>query len=289
VSSTTEAAGTLDAPGRFGAATAVRAAGGDRWVAEIAPDWDIMGNTNGGYLLAVVGRALAEATDRPDPITVTAHYLAPGRAGPAEVRVVPVRSGRRFTTATATLRSGDKDLLAVLATFGDLGDGPARAGGPSAGDEPAARLVLGAPPELPPVEQCTPIVADPPFPPPYMAQVELRLHPDDAGFAEGRPTGTPLLRGWFRLRDDEAPDTIALLAAVDSFPPTIVNADVPLAWTPTIELTAHIRARPAPGWLACSFATRFVSDGFLEVDGEVWDATGVLVAQSRQLALVPRA
>jgi len=49
-----------------------------------------------------------------------------------------------------------------------------------------------------------------------------------------------------------------------------------------------VRARPAPGWLACAFTTRFVTGGFLEEDGEVWDATGRLVAQSRQLALVPR-
>jgi hypothetical protein len=196
-----------------------------------------------------------------------------------------VRAGRRFATADATLRAGDKDLLRVLATYGDLGDGEHRAGG----SDLSPRLVLGTRPDLPPVEECVPIVADPPFPPPYMAQVELRLHPDDAGFAHGAPSGTPLLRGWFRLRDGEQPDTIALLAAVDSFPPTIVNADVPLAWTPTIELTAHVRARPAPGWLACAFSTRFLVDGFLEVDGEVWDSDGTLVAQSRQLALVPKA
>lgn len=121
-----------------------------------------------------------------------------------------------------------------------------------------------------------------------MAQVELRLHPEDAGFAAGRPTGVPLLRGWFRLRDGEVNDTISLLAAVDSFPPTIVNADVPLAWTPMLELTAHIRRRPEPGWLACAFSSRFVVGGYLEVDGEVWDGTGRLVAQSRQLALAPK-
>ena len=46
--------------------------------------------------------------------------------------------------------------------------------------------------------------------------------------------------------------------------------------------------RPTPGWLRCQFTTRFVTGGFLEEDGEIWDAEDRLVAQSRQLALVPR-
>jgi acyl-Coa thioesterase superfamily protein len=45
----------------------------------------------------------------------------------------------------------------------------------------------------------------------------------------------------------------------------------------TVELTAHVRARPAPGWLACRSTTRFVAGGF----------HGALVAQSRQLSLLP--
>ncbi len=50
----------------------------------------------------------------------------------------------------------------------------------------------------------------------------------------------------------------------------------------------HVRARPAPGWLACRSYTRFVTGGYHEEDFEVWDSAGVLVAQSRQLALVRR-
>lgn len=122
-----------------------------------------------------------------------------------------------------------------------------------------------------------------------MSQVEVRLHPDDARFVDGEPAGEARMRGWFRLRDGEDGGPLALLCAVDAFPPTVFNAHVPIGWTPTMELTVHVRARPAPGWLACSFRTRFVAGGLLEVDGEIWDGSGRLVAQSRQLALVPRA
>src|SRR6266446_6211375 len=55
----------------------------------------------------------------------------------------------------------------------------------------------------------------------------------------------------------------------------------------TVELTVHVRARPAPGWLACRSTPRFVAGGFHEEDFEIWDGAGVLVAQSRQLALLP--
>jgi hypothetical protein len=55
----------------------------------------------------------------------------------------------------------------------------------------------------------------------------------------------------------------------------------------TVELTVHVRGRPAPGWLACRVTTRFVIDGSHEEDFEIWDSAGRLVAQSRQLALLP--
>jgi acyl-CoA thioesterase len=132
--------------------------------------------------------------------------------------------------------------------------------------------------------ECTPIVASETFPPPFRNKIELRLHPEDARF----DSGVPRSRAWFRLLDDEPIDAIGLLVAVDAFPPTAFNAQLPIAWTPTLELTTHIRRQPVPGWLRCQFRTQFISDGFLEEDGEVWDASGRLVAQSRQLALLPR-
>jgi acyl-CoA thioesterase len=226
-----------------------------------------------------VGRALVAATGRPDPVTVTGHYLAPGKVGPVTVETLTLKEGKRFATATGTLRAADgRALLTVLGTFGSLDDG---AGGPE--------LVDAAPPDLPDPDRCTWLPLDPSDPASsFRRMVDLRLHPDDAGFATGDPSGNPIVRGWFRLRDGEALDPVALLLATDAFPPTIFNARLPKSWTPTLELTCHVRGRPVPGWLRCAFTTRFVTGGFLEEDGVVWDASGRLVAQSRQLALIPR-
>ena len=157
-------------------------------------------------------------------------------------------------------------------------------------DEAAGpELIDVAPPELPPPDQCVAVEETGTFAPPFVSRVEIRLHPDDVSFATASSSGRPLIRGWFRLRHDEPIDTVALLCAVDAFPPTAFNTRLlPAGWTPTIELTAHVRGRPEPGWLRCRFATHFITGGFLEEDGEAWDAGGRLVAQSRQLALVPR-
>jgi len=263
-------------PGPFATATAVQPDAAGQWSASIHPGWDIAGNANGGYLLAVATRALVAAAGRPDPVTVTAHYLSPGQPGSVRITTQILKEGKRFATGSATMFSGSRPLLAVLGTLGDL----SQAHGPE--------LVQGAPPELPPPEQCVRLHPTGTFPPPFMGRVDLRLHPDDAAFATGNQSGRPLMRGWFRLPGAEHMDSLALLCAIDAFPPTAFNARLPVAWTPTVELTAHIRANPAPGWLRCRFSTRFVTAGFLEEDGEVWDTTGRLVGQSRQLALVPR-
>ncbi len=261
--------------GAFAAATAVRRVGETAWAAEIAPGWDIGGNADGGYVLAIAARAAAEAAGRLDPVTITAHFLSPGHPGPVTIEARLVRTGRRFATVQAVLASADRPVLALLGTFAAPGGG---------GSSP--ERIEAAPPDLPPPEDCFLLEPGDGYPPPFMGRVELRLHPGDLEPA-GAP-GPPTVRGWFRFPGEDPVDALGLLVAVDAFPPTVLRAGLPLAWVPTLELTAHIRARPEPGWLRCTFATRFITGGFLEEDGEVWDASGRLVAQSRQLALVPR-
>ena len=53
-----------------------------------------------------------------------------------------------------------------------------------------------------------------------------------------------------------------------------------------MELTVQVRAHPAPGPLQVRLASRHMSKGVIEEDGEYWDSAGQLVAISRQTAKV---
>lgn len=246
-----------------------------RFAARIHPGWDIGGNANGGYLMAIVARAMAVVTGRP-PLTVTGHYLMPGPVGDCVVEVTMVRSGRRMATATGSLRMGDREILRVLGTFAEQ-------------DQSGVLYSAGAPPELPEYSQCV----DAPGPmdtelPGLMGRLDSRLRPGDDGFRNGTPTGVAEIFGWFDFADRGPIDAFGLLLAADAFPPPVFNADVPATWVPTLELTVHLRAIPAPGPLRCVFRSRFIQGGLLDEDSEIWDADGQMVCQSRQLALIPK-
>jgi acyl-CoA thioesterase len=59
-----------------------------------------------------------------------------------------------------------------------------------------------------------------------------------------------------------------------------------IGWVPTIELTVHVRRRPAPGWILGRFRTDDLVDGRMIETGGLWDSTGAFVADCRQIGLV---
>jgi acyl-CoA thioesterase len=240
--------------------------------------WDIGGNANGGYLMALAARGLRLLSGRPDPISLTAHYLAPGRPGPVRVEGEVVKSGRRFATVAGRLRRDDTTIMQLVGAFGDL-------------SQPASQyehLAVG-PPELPSWDECVPRdTTQGSVTVPMMDRIAVRLHPDHAGFVTGDPRGVAEIAGWFGFTDGRPLDTLSLLMVCDAFPPAVFHLDMPPGWVPTVEYTVHVRGVPAPGPVRCVFRSHFVQGGFLNEDGEVWDSRGNLVAQSRQLGLTPR-
>src|SRR5262245_64403681 len=53
------------------------------------------------------------------------------------------------------------------------------------------------------------------------------------------------MRGYFQLREERRPDAYLLALAVDALPPVIFGI-ARAGWSPTVELTWHMRGLPAP-------------------------------------------
>lgn len=272
---------------RFTRDTAVEAVGAGRYRGEVVEGWSVspVGSVpNGGYLLAMAARAMRDPTPHPDPVTITAHFLAPPRPGAVDIDVEVVRSGRRHSTVRGELHQDGRPMVALLGAFGDL----SAAEGPTRQDR--------RPVELPPVEECEAWAdeaqrraeAAGEAPPGFALRFDRRTPPGMMGWSQGRPVGRGRMGGWIRWPDGPM-DGLGLLAVADAYPPAVFNSgEGELGWVPTLELTVQVRKRPARGWLASMFTTDSVTAGYLEEDGEVWDAEGDLVALSRQLALAAR-
>jgi acyl-CoA thioesterase len=259
----------------FDTDTRVEPAGEHGYTAVLSERWNGLHRAPyGGYVLAVALRALARDMPLPDPVVVSATFLRPSTPGPAEIATAVVRAGRRVATGEARLTQAGKEIVRVVATFADL-------------DQASDRTHMrSAPPELPPPDRCRDLMAGPVSLPGVNAtdRFEYR-YAELPSWAGGPRTGEADLAFWLRFRDGGAADPIALAAMVDAAAPAVLELGE--TGSATIELTVHIRARPAPGWLACRTSTRHLIGGYHEEDFEIWDSGGALVAQSRQFAILP--
>jgi acyl-CoA thioesterase len=221
-------------------------------------------------MLAICLRALGLRMQFPDPIVISGFFLRPGTAGPAVIGTTLTRSGRTTAFGEAVLSQDGKDVARAAAAFAALGGAA----------EPA--FVAGAPPDLPAPEECVGV----PVGSFGLATIAERVEFRSAslpGWFRGEPTGRPASEFWMRFADGREADLYALPLLVDSTAPSVLELGMT---STTVQLTVHLRAHAAPGWLACRAAARFVSGGYHEEDFEVWDSAGRLVAQSRQLAMI---
>ena len=257
----------------FDAATALEAQGDGRYAGQLDPAWQIAGKPNGGYLLSVLGRAaLAQVgAGYPHPLVASANYVAPPEPGPVELTVRVLRLGRRTAQTRVSLATAAGLCVEALVTCGQL--------------DPAEPFFDGVPPaELPPEDACPRLpVEGPGFQVPLMGVLAERLDPATMGWAVGKPSGRGELRGWVRFDDGREPDPLSLLTVVDALPPATFDLGV-TGWVPTLELSCHVRAVPAPGALVVRQRARHVAGGRVDEECDVWDSAGRLVATGHQLA-----
>ena len=85
---------------------------------------------------------------------------------------------------------------------------------------------------------------------------------------------------------DEIPDQFVLSFYSDFFPPVVMNKYGPLGWVPTLSLTTNIRQLPTTSELFMDVIAKDLNKGFFEQDCQIWDLNKNLVATSRQLTRI---
>ena len=85
---------------------------------------------------------------------------------------------------------------------------------------------------------------------------------------------------------EEIPDQFVLSFYSDFFPPVVMNKYGPLGWVPTLSLTTNIRQLPTTSELFMDVIAKDLNKGFFEQDCQIWDLNKNLVATSRQLTRI---
>jgi acyl-CoA thioesterase len=262
---------------RFERNTAVEPVGEGVFSARIDPGWWIVAGPNGGYLAAIVLRALDAAHGDPSRTarSLTVHYTAAPQEGPVRIETRIERTGGALTTVGGRMLQDDRLIAVALAAFSK----PRRSG---------VALADARMPEMPPPEHCAERLATSI---PIHDRYDIRLA---KGLQLEGGSSQAQTAGWIRLAEPLPVDVFAAAAFSDALPPAIfakVGREALTSGVPTIDLTVHFRETlPRPGATADAFTlARFRTEegreGFIEEDGELWSADGVLLAQSRQLAL----
>ena len=265
---------------RFDRDTSLTAAGPGRFAGTIDRGWWIERGPNGGYVAALVLRGLTMAVDDParTPRSLTIHYLAPPVEGPAEVETTIERPGRSLTYVSGRLvQDGVVKALAVAAF---------------AVPRESMSFQHLTMPEAPPASEVAPPpdLGGPSIP--LRERYDTRYVLGPAPFSEAATAETG---GWIRLAEPRPMDPLLLAALTDAWIPPVFMMMSPeqRVGVPTIDLTVHFRgsaddlaALADDEFVFAAFRSRVASGGYIEEDGEIWSPSGVLLAQSRQLALL---
>ncbi|MFZ5565046.1 MAG: thioesterase family protein [Thermodesulfobacteriota bacterium] len=239
--------------------------------ATVTPNWSVNNNPDGGYLMAMMANAVLQHAEKQWITIFTANFVSRCVPGEADLSVAPLGASARFERWQASLeREGDKKVFAMC-TLTD----------PGAGD--AEIRYEDPPPVLASRQDCVEFPVIPGYT--LFHQMDVRLDPACAGWlTTGNLSDVSEQKGWIRFKNDRPFDMLSVLLATDAFPPAVLASHGMVAWVPTLEMSVNIRRLPSSPWLKCAFRSRFVHNGIVEEDGQIWDEDDHLVAVSRQIA-----
>jgi acyl-coenzyme A thioesterase PaaI-like protein len=263
---------------------------------ELNKHWTIGPKVHGGAMVALCANAARTAYGGESaglqpvlqPVSVSASFLSAPDPGVMRLVTSIRKRGRRVSVVDVELIQGDRTAVHAVVNLGEpehfLPDAGSDGHGPLLSANPVLDLMAPEPPDdIEPIGPGHPLVGlvhlgegcD-------VRPVLSTMQPSPGGF-DGRQ---PMLQMWARPRG-AAPDALFALMCGDLSAPVTFTVDR-TGWAPTIALTAFLRGLPADGWLRVLCTCVEIGQDWFDEDHIVVDSLGRLVAQSRQLAMVPR-
>ena len=241
-----------------------------------------VGNTpHGGYLLALMNKAITLVLPHPSAINSNVYYLDRTEPEPAELHVEILRTSRGSSMGQVKLIQNKKItcLYSSLCSDFEYMKGHSGLGTPMpeiinsvAQDDfkvmSYENLGLGSTPS-------------------FIKQLNMSVHPDHAWWDRDISIDAAEARcsAYLELQGGVA-DTFVLSYLADILPPVVQNKYGSLGWIPTLALTCNIRQLPQTNLLFIDGLAKDISNGYFEQDCYIWDMNGNLVATSRQLAKI---
>jgi acyl-CoA thioesterase len=251
-----------------------------RFGAVVAPDWRAGRGPHGGYLAAMLLRALvesvADATRAPRSLTI--HYARAPEPGPVQITTTLERGGRSLSTLSARMHQDGQLIVLALAAFSvpwggpEISDVRMPAVDPADPSRDGVKLIKRGGPEF---------------------AHHIVLQPRMPGIPLSGEEQPMEVLTWIGLAAPRPLDALSLAFYSDALiPAPYMRVSEPVA-VPTVDLTVHFHTHdaqrhvPDPRTLCLArTSTELVHEGFFVEDGTIWAPDGTLLAKSRQLAIV---
>ena len=254
---------------------------------ELNKHWTIGPKVHGGAMLALCASAARSTccgkSGALEPVAVSASFLWAPDPGLMQLVTSTRKRGRRISVVDVELVQGDHTAVHAVVNLGEPEHfPPGGEAAPLLSANPVVDLMAPEPPDdIAPIRPGHPLAGLV-----HLGEgCDVRpLMSTLAPSTDGRP---PVLQMWARPRG-VAPDALFALMCGDLSAPVTFAVDR-TGWAPTVQLTAFLRGLPADGWLRVVCTCLEIGHDWFDEDHIVVDSLGRVVAQSRQLAMVPAA
>ena len=242
------------------------------YTAEVSENWSIGNTANGGYSMTLAARVMSEFLEHKDPLSISAHYLDRVDFGSTEFHVTHLSSSKSLSTARVELIQDNKIKIIFIGTFTDFSF------------KNDMNIYERDVPNFPEYNSCEVIPYKEGFNPKLDKNIEKAYAQDSLWWKKDIDNPSSTLNLYMSWPEKDNVDLFDLVLFLDATTPPIYNKLGTVGWVPTISLASHVRGLPSEGPLKVIAKTEFVTGGFMEEDREIWDSSGKLVGQSKQMA-----